>query len=118
MVFGSSTPTSGSLDSIFMFTSAASTATASSQAQPMFGSAVPVFTAASGNGDQMSMEDSMAEDPVQASIMPAVPSAPQNPALFQSSGSLEFGAGSRACLSLGSGATTDKSGQKIVKVKH
>ncbi|XP_028086924.1 nuclear pore complex protein NUP1 isoform X3 [Camellia sinensis] len=152
MVFGSSTPTSGSLDSIFMFTSAASTATASSQAQPMFGSAVPVFTAASGNGDQMSMEDSMAEDPVQASIMPAVPvfgqppisapssgfmfgstapspglafqfgsqqpnqSAPQNPSLFQSSGSLEFGAGDS--FSLGSGATTDKSGRKIVKVKH
>ncbi|KAI8029448.1 Nuclear pore complex protein NUP1 [Camellia lanceoleosa] len=152
MVFGSSIPTSGSLDSIFMFTSAASTATASSQAQPVFGSAVPVFTAASGNGDQMSMEDSMAEDPVQASIMPAVPvfgqppisapssgfmfgstapspglafqfgsqqpnqSAPQNPSLFQSSGSLEFGAG--GSFSLGSGAATDKSGRKIVKVKH
>ncbi|KAL7252618.1 hypothetical protein ACSBR1_007228 [Camellia fascicularis] len=43
-------------------------------------------------------------------------SAPQNPSLFQSSGSLEFGAG--GSFSLGSGANTDKSGRKIVKVKH
>ncbi|CAL5363276.1 unnamed protein product [Camellia sinensis] len=147
MVFGSSTP-SGSSDSIFSFASAASTATASSQAQPVFGSAVPVFTAAY----QMSMEDSMAEDPVQASIMPAFPvfgqppisapssgfmfgstapsprlafqfgslqlnqRAPQNPSPFQSSGSLEFGAG--GSFPLGSGAATDKRRLKIVIVKR
>ena len=51
----------------------------------MFGSSVPAFTAGPGNGDQMSMEDSMAEDPVQSST-PAVPLFGQLPILAAPSG--------------------------------
>ncbi|CAL5406975.1 unnamed protein product [Camellia sinensis] len=73
MVFGSSTAGASS-GSLFSFTSNTATATASpSQAQPVFGTSVPVFASVSGNGDQMSMEDSMAEDnPIQLST-PTVP---------------------------------------------
>ncbi|KAM7532238.1 hypothetical protein LguiB_035648 [Lonicera macranthoides] len=61
MVFGSSTGASSG--SMFSFTSAATTSS-----MPAFGnSAAPVISAPSTNGDQMNMEDSMAEDPVQAS---------------------------------------------------
>jgi len=42
---------------------------------------------------------------------------PQNPSPFQASGSLEFNAGGGGSFSLGSGGG-DKSGRKIVKVKH
>ncbi|XP_059628520.1 nuclear pore complex protein NUP1-like [Cornus florida] len=73
MVFGSST--GASTGSTFSFTSAAtnhSSLTPFSQTQPVFGNPTSVFTAASGNGDQMNMEDSMAEDTVQAST-PALP---------------------------------------------
>ncbi|GMP68206.1 hypothetical protein CsSME_00027897 [Camellia sinensis var. sinensis] len=73
MVFGSSTAGASS-GSLFSFTSNTATATASpSQAQSVFGTSVPVFASVSGNGDQMSMEDSMAEDnPIQLST-PTVP---------------------------------------------
>ncbi|XP_057471457.1 nuclear pore complex protein NUP1-like isoform X2 [Actinidia eriantha] len=74
-VFGSST--NASSGSIFSFTSATAS---SSQAQPVFGSSVPAFTPDLGNGDQMSMEDSMAEDSVQSSS-PAVPVFGQLPIL-------------------------------------
>ncbi|XP_050154680.1 nuclear pore complex protein NUP1-like isoform X2 [Malus sylvestris] len=56
--------------SMFSFTSAAPT---SAPSQPPFGNSNPVFPFGSpGNNDQMSMEDSMAEDTNQAS-MPTVP---------------------------------------------
>lgn len=42
---------------------------------------------------------------------------PQNPSPFQASGSLEFNAGGGGSFSLGSGGG-DKSGRKIIKVKH
>lgn len=42
--------------------------------------------------------------------------APQNPSPFQATGSLEFNAGGGS-FSLGSGGG-DKSGRKIIKVKH
>ncbi|CAJ1976593.1 unnamed protein product [Sphenostylis stenocarpa] len=124
----------------FSFTSA----TASTSAQNAFGSPTPacVFGSAPLN-NQMSMEDGMAEDTVQgappatsvfgrqpaplqsnfvfgASTPPAASPfqfgsqqniAPQNPSPFQASSSLG------GSFSLGSGAG-DKSGRKIVKVKH
>lgn len=105
------------------------------------------FGSAPVNNDQMGMEDSMAEDTVQ-STRPATPIfgqqpapvqsnfvfgastpsganpfqfgsqpniPPQNPSPFQASGSLEFSAGGSFSLGTGGG---DKSGRKIVKVKH
>ncbi|KAJ0103323.1 hypothetical protein Patl1_05829 [Pistacia atlantica] len=75
-LFGSSTNTTSS--SIFPFSSAA-TATSS---QPTFGNAGSVFafgsTPSNNNNDQVGMEDSMAEDTVQAST-PAVPVFGQQP---------------------------------------
>ncbi|KAM7463768.1 hypothetical protein LguiA_031889 [Lonicera macranthoides] len=66
MVFGSST--SASSGPVFSFGSAPTTSLSTpSQPPPVFGSSAPVFTAGSTNNDQMSMEDSMAEDPVQGS---------------------------------------------------
>jgi hypothetical protein len=142
--FGSST--SSSAGAVFSFgssTTAAPTSTTPSllpQAQPIFG-ANPVFNASSANNNQMSMEDSMAEDPVQAaptfgqqplfsnptglmfgSTPPAqAPANPfqfggnQNPSApsFQASGSVEFNAG--GSFSLGSGAG-DKSSRRTVRV--
>ncbi|KAL6989172.1 hypothetical protein U1Q18_014924 [Sarracenia purpurea var. burkii] len=86
-MFGSSA--SAPSGSIFSFTSAAAAATAtapaaSSQPQPIFGGSIPVFTSVSGNGDQMN-EDSMAEDPVQASTA-AVPVFGQPPVSAPSPG--------------------------------
>uniref|UniRef100_A0A5B6ZGT2 Putative nuclear pore complex protein NUP1 n=1 Tax=Davidia involucrata TaxID=16924 RepID=A0A5B6ZGT2_DAVIN len=78
MVFG---PSSGALSgSIFSFTSAVantSSLTSLSQTQPVFGNSMSAFTA-SGNSDQMNMEDTMAEDTVQAPT-PAVPVFGQPP---------------------------------------
>ncbi|XP_059665853.1 nuclear pore complex protein NUP1 isoform X2 [Cornus florida] len=79
MAFGSSIGASSG--SIFSFTTAASNTsflTSFSQTQPVFGNNSSVFTAVSGNSDQMNMEDSMSEDPVQAST-PAVPVFGQPP---------------------------------------
>ncbi|PON79826.1 hypothetical protein PanWU01x14_010580 [Parasponia andersonii] len=138
MIFGSSNGASSS--SPFLFNSSSGPAST----QPVFGSTSPfAFGASSVNNDQM--EDSMAEDTVQASatmapgfgqptISPFVfgsgpPSVsnpfqfggqpnlanPQNPSPFQASGSL--GQGSN--FSLGSGGSgVDKSNRKYVKVKH
>ncbi|KAK9187513.1 hypothetical protein WN944_018910 [Citrus x changshan-huyou] len=78
-VFGSSTNASSS--SMFPFTSAA-TATSS---QPAFGNSNTVFpfsSAPSNNNDQMSMEDTMAEDTVITST-PAFPATPAVPAFGQ-----------------------------------
>ncbi|KAI7980189.1 Nuclear pore complex protein NUP1 [Camellia lanceoleosa] len=67
----SSSLTNGSLESSPSIFSSPSPAVASTQ--PVFGTSVPVFASVSGNGDQMSMEDSMAEDnPIQVST-PTVP---------------------------------------------
>ncbi|WJX20086.1 hypothetical protein P8452_09683 [Trifolium repens] len=129
----------------FSFTSAAastSTQPAFGNPNPVF-----AFGSAPVNNDQMNMVDSMAEDNVQATppLSPmfgqqpapvqsnfvfgaSTPSgtspfqfasqqniAPQNPSPFQASGSLEFNAG--GSFSLGS-AGGDKSGRKIIRVKH
>ncbi|CAI8601997.1 unnamed protein product [Vicia faba] len=87
MVFGSSTGASGSQ---FSFTSAAAT----TNTQPAFGNSSPVFAfgSASVNNDQMSMEDSMAEDTVQATqpVTPVTPVFGQQPA--QSQSNFVFGA--------------------------
>ncbi|KAK8357780.1 hypothetical protein V6Z12_A05G439900 [Gossypium hirsutum] len=75
-IFGSSTSASSS--SIFSFTSAAAAAAAATPSQPVFGNTSPglVFgSTPSSNNDQM--EDSMAEDTVQAS--PAVVTFSQQP---------------------------------------
>ncbi|KAK7279079.1 hypothetical protein RJT34_24123 [Clitoria ternatea] len=68
VMFGSST--SGSAPQ-FSFTSSATT----TSLQPAFGGSSPVFTFGSTpvNNDQMSMEDSMAEDTVQATPPPVAP---------------------------------------------
>jgi hypothetical protein len=127
----------------FSFTSAStSTQPAFGNPNPVF-----AFGSAPVNNDQMNMVDSMAEDSVQATppLSPmfgqqpapvqsnfvfgaSTPSgtspfqfasqqniAPQNPSPFQASGSLEFNAG--GSFSLGS-AGGDKSGRKIIRVKH
>ncbi|XP_019053990.1 PREDICTED: nuclear pore complex protein NUP1-like isoform X2 [Nelumbo nucifera] len=70
MVFGSSIGPSSS--SIFSFTSASTTTSASpTPSFPLFGAPSPppvtFGTASPGNNDQMNMEDSMAEDTIQAS---------------------------------------------------
>lgn len=78
-VFGSSTNASSS--SMFPFTSAA----AATSSQPAFGNTNTVFafgSAPSNNNDQMSMEDTMAEDTVTAST-PAFPATPAIPAFGQ-----------------------------------
>ncbi|PON82573.1 hypothetical protein TorRG33x02_216580 [Trema orientale] len=138
MIFGSSNGASSS--SPFSFNSSSGPAST----QPVFGSpSLFAFGASSVNNDQM--EDSMAEDTVQASATTAPgfgqptispflfgsgpPSVsnpfqfggqpnlanPQNPSPFQASGSL--GQGSN--FSLGSGGSgVDKSNRKYVKVKH
>ncbi|XP_045819166.1 nuclear pore complex protein NUP1-like isoform X2 [Trifolium pratense] len=130
----------------FPFTSAAastSTQPAFGNPNPVF-----AFGSAPVNNDQTSMVDSMAEDsvqvtpplspmfgqqpaPVQSNFVfgASTPSgtspfqfasqqnvAPQNPSQFQASGSLEFNAGGGS-FSLGSGGG-DKSGRKIIRVKH
>ncbi|CAK8572926.1 unnamed protein product [Lathyrus sativus] len=130
----------------FSFTSAAastSTQPAFGNPNPAFS-----FGSAPVNNDQMSMVDSMAEDNVQATPpsspmfgqQPAPVQSnfvfgasthsgtspfqfasqqnvvPQNPSPFQATGSLEFNAGGGS-FSLGSGGG-DKSGRKIIKVKH
>ncbi|XP_056168989.1 nuclear pore complex protein NUP1 isoform X2 [Syzygium oleosum] len=143
-IFGS---TGASSASTFSFTSAASSASSvpvfgNSNPAFTFG-LVP-----SGNNDQMNAEDSMAEDTVvtttpsvpvfgQQPISPQPSTGfmfnppastvsnpfqfgsqqnlatPPNPSPFQASGSLDLGGGS---FSLGTGG--DKSGRKIIKVKH
>ncbi|XP_047324055.1 nuclear pore complex protein NUP1-like [Impatiens glandulifera] len=77
MIFGSSTGASSG--SIFSFTS--STATASPQTAPAFGSSFSTFAPSSNNGDQMNMEDSMAEDPIQSSLASSVPVFGQTPSI-------------------------------------
>ncbi|XP_058724373.1 nuclear pore complex protein NUP1-like isoform X2 [Vicia villosa] len=142
MVFGSST---GALGSQFSFTSAAAT----TNTQPAFGNSSPVFAfgSASVNNDQMSMEDSMAEDTVQAT-QPATPVFGQQPAQAQSNfvfgaptptGASPFQFGGQqniapqnpspfqasgslefnagGSFSLGTGGV-DKSGRKHIKIKH
>ncbi|TKY53560.1 Nuclear pore complex protein NUP1 [Spatholobus suberectus] len=142
MMFGSSAVASTPQ---FSFTSAAAT----TNPQPAFGSSSPVFTfggSASVN-DQMSMEDSMAEDTVQATT-PATTVFGQQPAPLQSN--FAFGASTPTgaspfqfasqqniapqnpspfqasgslefnaggSFSLGTGGG-DKTGRKFVKVKH
>ncbi|RDX64251.1 Nuclear pore complex protein NUP1, partial [Mucuna pruriens] len=144
MMFGSSTVASTPQ---FSFTSAAAT----TNMPPPFGSsspaAFPFGSAPVNNNDQMSMEDSMAEDTVQATT-PATPVFGQQPASLQSSfafgastptGANPFQFGSQqniapqnpspfqasgslefnagGSFSLGTGGG-DKSGRKFVKVKH
>ncbi|CAL5206779.1 unnamed protein product [Lathyrus oleraceus] len=142
MVFGSSTGASGSQ---FSFTSAAAT----TNTQPAFGNSAPVFAfgSASVNNDQMGMEDSMAEDTVQAT-QPATPVFGQQPAQAQSNfvfgaptptGASPFQFGGQqniapqnpspfqasgslefnagGSFSLGTGGI-DKSGRKHIKIKH
>ncbi|KAG5556918.1 hypothetical protein RHGRI_007229 [Rhododendron griersonianum] len=147
------TTTSVSPSAVFPFVASSFSAASTSNAPMVFSSGIPTFTALSGNGDQMSMEDSMSEDPVQGSA-PAVlvfgqpsisapssgfmfsstvssggipsfqfgnqqnQSTPQMLPPFQSSGSLEFGANNSFSLGSGGGGGGDKSGRKIVKVKH
>ncbi|XP_061353698.1 nuclear pore complex protein NUP1 isoform X10 [Gastrolobium bilobum] len=141
-IFGSST---GASSPQFSFTSAA----AITNMQPAFGSPSPVFTyaSASANNDQMSMEDSMAEDTVQAGP-PATPVFGQQPPPIKSD--FVFGASTPTganpfqyasqqniapqnpspfqasgslefnaggSFSLGTGGG-DKSGRKFVRVKH
>ncbi|EXB39575.1 hypothetical protein L484_012581 [Morus notabilis] len=146
-MFGSSNGASSG--SLFPFNSSSTTTT-----QPVFGNLNPTisFGAPSSNNDQMNMEDSMAEDTVQASgpttpvfgqqpvaVSPSPSSFvfgsaassvvnpfqfasqpnianPQNPSLFQASGSLGLVEGNFSMGSNGSGV--DKSNRKYVKVKH
>ncbi|KAH1034944.1 hypothetical protein GLYMA_20G070600v4 [Glycine max] len=145
MMFGSSAVASTPQ---FSFTSA----TATTNTQPAFGSSTPAFTfggsaLAPVNNDQMSMEDSMAEDTVQATP-PATPVFGQQPAPLQSN--FAFGAlaptgvspfhfatqqniapqnpspfqasgslefNAGGSFSLGTGGA-DKAGRKYVKVRH
>ncbi|KAL8551907.1 hypothetical protein ACS0TY_000813 [Phlomoides rotata] len=135
----------------FSFTASSASALSSpalSNTQPIFGKSSPMgggFAASPGN-DQMSAEDSMAEDPVpssvigQSSVSPSPPGftfgptapaqanmflfsgqqnqvAPQSPSPFQASGSLEFNAGGGS-FSLGSGGVVDKSNRKIVRINR
>ncbi|XXG74050.1 hypothetical protein AAC387_Pa07g2870 [Persea americana] len=144
LTFGS--PFGTSSGSLFSFTSAAATTSAStslSQAQPVFGTKNPAvkFGSASRVNDQI-IEDSMAVDRVQASAPVTPPLAgPSSP-----SSSLNFGFGSAAAptigpsafqfgghqntatpqspstfpgggFSVGSGGT-DKSNRRIVKIKR
>ncbi|XP_022640341.1 nuclear pore complex protein NUP1 isoform X2 [Vigna radiata var. radiata] len=102
--FGSSTPSIASTSSPMMFGSSAvastpqfsfTSATATTNTQPAFGSSSPVFSFGSApvNNDQMNMEDSMAEDTVQATPpanQPATPVFGQQPAPLQSN--FAFGA--------------------------
>ncbi|XP_054787049.1 nuclear pore complex protein NUP1-like isoform X2 [Prosopis cineraria] len=90
-IFGSSTASIASTASTPMFGSSTSSI-ASTTSSPMFGSSPVSFTtstplfgsslAASVNNDQMSMEDSMAEDPIHSSspLTPATPAFGQQPA--------------------------------------
>ncbi|KAI8563335.1 hypothetical protein RHMOL_Rhmol03G0104200 [Rhododendron molle] len=66
------TTTSVSPSAVFPFVASSVSAASTSNAPMVFSSGIPTFTTLSGNGDQMSMEDSMSEDPVQGSA-PAVP---------------------------------------------
>ena len=141
-MFASTTSTSAPQFSFASTAATASTQPAFGSPNPVF-----AFGSAPVNNDQMSM-DSMAEDSVQAtpSVSPMFGQqpapvqsnfvfgastqsganpfqfasqqnpAPQNPSPFQASGSLEFNAGGGS-FSLGSGGG-DKSGRKIIKVKH
>ncbi|XP_047177152.1 nuclear pore complex protein NUP1 isoform X2 [Vigna umbellata] len=102
--FGSSTPSVTSTSSPMMFGSSAvastpqfsfTSATATTNTQPAFGSSSPVFSFGSApvNNDQMNMEDSMAEDTVQATPPanpPATPVFGQQPVPLQSN--FAFGA--------------------------
>ncbi|MCD7447201.1 hypothetical protein HAX54_026320 [Datura stramonium] len=119
-----------------------STSLTNSSSQPIFGNSASPFTASPGNNNQMSMEDSMAEDTMHASSpavafgQPSVSPSPggfvfgstpspfqfggqqnqaaaQNPSPFAASGSL----GAGGSFSLGSNGP-DKSGRKIVKVNR
>ncbi|XP_027367725.1 nuclear pore complex protein NUP1 isoform X2 [Abrus precatorius] len=142
MMFGSSTSASTPQ---FSFTSAAAT----TNMQPSFGSSSPAFTfgSASVSNDQMSMEDSMAEDTVQATppmtpVFGQQPAPPPSNFVFGAStptGASPFQFGSQqniapqnpspfqasgslefnagGSFSLGTGGG-DKSGRKFVKVKH
>ncbi|KAI3734595.1 hypothetical protein L6452_14067 [Arctium lappa] len=148
-VFGSSNTGASTGSSMFSFSTAGATNSsfaAPSQGQSVFGNSTPVFgatTTSPNNNDQMSMEDSMAEDSMQTpspvSQFGQAPAAgpgfmfgsgtPTPAALpfqfggqpnqaptqnpFQSS-SVEFNAGGGS-FSLGSGG--DKSGRRIVRVK-
>ncbi|XP_077225695.1 uncharacterized protein LOC143858895 [Tasmannia lanceolata] len=78
-MFGSSRGASSG--SMFSFTSAAAvTSSGSTPAQPVFGMSNPVgFGLASPGNDQMNVEDSMAEDTVQASMPVAPPAFSQQP---------------------------------------
>ncbi|MED6205907.1 hypothetical protein PIB30_022035 [Stylosanthes scabra] len=155
--FGTSTGSVSSTSSPLMFTSTPqfsfTSAAASTSSQNAFGTPSPVFSFGSApvnnnnNNDQMSMEDSMAEDTFQATPpAPVTPifgqqpppaqsnfvfgasapsgaspfqfgqnTAPQNPSPFQATGSQEFNAGGSFSLGTGGG---DKSGRRMVKVKH
>ncbi|CAK9180960.1 unnamed protein product [Ilex paraguariensis] len=91
LVFGSSTGATS--PAIFSFTNASAMTLSSpslSQTQPVFGNSNSVFTAFSANGDQTNMEDSMAEDPVQAST-PVVSIFGQPPILSPPAGFGVFG---------------------------
>ncbi|KAI3408760.1 uncharacterized protein J3R85_020043 [Psidium guajava] len=145
-IFGTSSNLSASTGAPIFGSTNASTVSplfGSTSASPIFGSTAP-----SGNNDQMNAEDSMAEDTVVATtpsvsvfgqqpISPQPPTSfmfnspastvanpyqfggqqnlatPPNPSPFQASGSLDLGGGS---FSLG--AAGEKSGRKIVRVKH
>ncbi|KAK4284009.1 hypothetical protein QN277_000900 [Acacia crassicarpa] len=81
-IFGGSS-LSASSSPIFSFTSAGM----ATSRQPVFGNPNPVFSFGSAaNNDQMSMEDSMAEDPIQSAspLGPATPAFGQQSALPQS----------------------------------
>lgn len=145
VMFGSSNSVPPTGSSMFSFTS--SSATNSSFPAPVFGNPTPVFGASPANNDQMSMEDSMADDTIQT------PSA-SVPAFAQASGGTTqgfmFGSGTKTpstvpfqfggqtsqppsqnpfqasgsvdfnaggSFSLGSGGG-DKSGRRILKVKR
>ncbi|KAI3721717.1 hypothetical protein L2E82_32735 [Cichorium intybus] len=136
-VFGASTGSS-----MFSFTSGGPTNPtfpAPSHSPSIFGNSTPVF---GNNNDQMSMEDSMAEDSTPSPSLPAFGQASSTPGFmfgsttlppstppfqfggqtnqppapnpFQASGSGDFTAG--GSFSLGSGG--DKSGRRILKVKR
>ncbi|XP_030551035.1 nuclear pore complex protein NUP1 isoform X2 [Rhodamnia argentea] len=143
-IFGS---TGASSASTFSFTSAASS-TPSMPLFGNSNPVLPFGSVPSGNNDQMNAEDSMAEDTVVAttpsvSVFGQQPISPQpstsfmfnsqsstaanpyqfgsqqnlatppNPSPFQASGSFDQGGGS---FSLGTGG--DKSGRKMIRVKH
>ncbi|KAJ4979235.1 hypothetical protein NE237_010015 [Protea cynaroides] len=144
MAFGSGIGASSG--SFFPFTSASASAATSSDSlassQPMFGAPNPSITFGSPSpvNDQMNMEDSMAEDTVQASTatvstfgQPATtpspglmfnlapfhfgaqqnPVTPQNSSPYQTSGNFDFAPG--GSFSLG---TADKSTRKFIRAKR